>query len=165
MAHSHLPFVPSSCGDFGNSVLDSAISLHSTLPVAVCDSETLGRVINFISEKPLLQGAASPSYCIRLHGASSIRLGRIMARGSVPVPPVASCTMAVPTPADSVLACGCDLPSSCGCFNCSEKSLLKAVLRGGPSVPGLTCRNGFYFQYRFSRWKSLFSLARSPSAE
>ena len=80
-------FAPSPCGDFRISNFYSVISLHSTLPLAVGNSETLGRVINFTFEKSPLCRALGPCHCFRLLRGQACPHGVIVANESVPRPP------------------------------------------------------------------------------
>lgn len=102
----HPLFAHPQCGDFRISKFNSVISPHSTLPLAVWNSETLGRVINFTFEKSLLCRAPGPCHCFRLLRGQACPHGGIMAKDSVPRAPSPPVPLPGPVPADCTPECG-----------------------------------------------------------
>lgn len=80
-------FVVSECGDFGISKFYSVMSLHSLLPPAVWNSETLSCVINSTSAKRLPSRAPGSCRYFRLLRAQACPPRDVMTRESVPRPP------------------------------------------------------------------------------
>lgn len=150
-------FAPFQCRDFRISNFYSVISLHSTLPLAIWNSETLGRVINFTFEKLPLWRASGPCHSFRLLRGQTCPHGGTAAKEYVPRPsccPLYHCQARHPRTA---------LGNAAETYLCPVVSLItvkrvywRQSLEGeGPLYQDFTCRSDFYFQYWLSRWKSL----------
>lgn len=126
------------------------------------NTETLGCVINFTCEKVTASQSSSSCHYFRLLRGQACPHGGLITRESVPRLPLPPWTTASPSDRRLHWECGWDLPLSCGCFNCSEKSLLKAVLGGGgSSLPGFHMQQWFLFSVPTLSMEISFSLAHS----